>query len=121
MGGRAPDGATVIAHEQVLSAMSATTGKTAPIPPAAWPTDAYPGESKEVYANAEGIELLHPPKANTGGDTIVYFRRSDVVVAGDIFTTTSYPVIDVEKGGSFEGVLAALNRIIDMTIPLTGL
>jgi glyoxylase-like metal-dependent hydrolase (beta-lactamase superfamily II) len=107
----------VIAHEQVLNAMSATAGKAGAIPRGAWPTDAYPGESKEVYANGEGIELFHPAAANTSGDTIVYFRRSDVVVTGDIFTTTAYPVIDAEKGGSFEGVIAALNRIIDITIP----
>jgi glyoxylase-like metal-dependent hydrolase (beta-lactamase superfamily II) len=111
------DGAMVIAHEQVLNAMSAPTGKTPPTPVAAWPTDAYPRESKEVYANAEGISLFHPPAAHTDGDSIVYFRRSDVVVTGDIFTTTGYPVIDVEHGGSFSGVLAELNRIIDLTIP----
>jgi glyoxylase-like metal-dependent hydrolase (beta-lactamase superfamily II) len=117
VGGYAGDGAMVIAHEAVLKAMSAPAGKTAPTPSAAWPTDAYPGESKEIYANAEGIEVLHPGAANTDGDSIVYFRRSDVVVTGDIFSMTSYPVIDVQKGGSFNGVLAALNRVIDITIP----
>src|SRR5262249_10251679 len=101
----------------VLKAMSAPTGKAAPSPSAAWPTDAYPGESKEIYANGEGIELSHPGAAGTDGDSIVYFRRSDVVVTGDIFSMTSYPVIDLEKGGSFLGVLGSLNRIIDLTIP----
>jgi glyoxylase-like metal-dependent hydrolase (beta-lactamase superfamily II) len=117
VGGYAGDGAMVIAHEAVLKAMSAPTGKTAPTPSGAWPTDAYPGSSKDVYSNAEGIELLHPGPANTDGDSIVYFRRSDVVVTGDIFSMSSYPVIDVEKGGSFSGVLDGLNRIIDLTIP----
>jgi glyoxylase-like metal-dependent hydrolase (beta-lactamase superfamily II) len=110
VGGYAGDGAMVIAHEQVLKAMSVR-------PLAAWPTDAYPGESKEIYSNGEGIELLHEFAAATNGDSIVYFRRSDVVVTGDIFSMTSYPVIDIEKGGSFSGVLAGLNRIIDLTIP----
>jgi cyclase len=117
VGGYAGDGAMVIAHEAVLKTMSAPAGKTASTPIAAWPTDAYPGQSKEIYANAEGIEVLHPGAANTDGDSIVYFRRSDVVVTGDILSMTTYPVIDVEKGGSFNGVLAALNRIIDITIP----
>ena len=117
VGGYAGDGATVIAHEAVLKAMSAPTGKTAATPSGAWPTDAYPGASKEIYANAEGIEVSHPGAANTDGDSIVYFRRSDVVVTGDIFSMTSYPVIDVPRGGSFGGVLAGLNRIIDLTIP----
>jgi cyclase len=117
VGGYAGDGAMVIAHEAVLKAMSAPAGRTAPTPSAAWPTDAFPGESKEIYANAEGVEVLHPGAANTDGDSFVYFRRSDVLVAGDVFSMTSYPLIDVDKGGSFNGVLAALNRIIDITIP----
>jgi glyoxylase-like metal-dependent hydrolase (beta-lactamase superfamily II) len=97
--------------------MSAPTGKTAPTSSAAWPTDSFPRESKEVYTNAEGISLIHPGRANTDGDSIVYFRRSDVVVTGDIFSMDSYPVIDVQKSGSFRGVLDGLNRIIDITIP----
>jgi cyclase len=117
VGGYAGDGAMVIAHEAVLKSMSAPSGKASPTPSAAWPTDAYPGESKEIYSNAEGIELIHPAAAATDGDSIVYFRRSDVVATGDTFSMTSYPVIDAEKGGSFTGVLATLNRIIDLTIP----
>ena len=117
VGGYAGDGAMVIAHEAVLKTMSAPTGKTAPVPSSAWPTDAYPGESKEIYSNDEGLEVLHPGPANTDGDSIVYFRRSDAVITGDVFSMTSYPVIDAEKGGSFSGVLAALNRVIDLTIP----
>src|SRR5207248_6608209 len=112
VGGYAGDGAMVIAHQKVLTAMSAPTGQVASTPAGAWPTDAYPGESKEIYANGEGIQLLHPGVATTDGDSIVYFRRSDVVATGDIFSMTSYPVIS--NGGSFTGVLAALNRIIDL-------
>ena len=117
VGGRTGDGAMVIAHEQVLGAMSAPTGKTSPTPAAAWPTDVYARDSKEVYANGEGIQILHQPAAHTGGDSMVYFRRSDVVVTGDIFMTTGYPVIDVGNGGTFSGVLDGLNRIIDVAIP----
>jgi cyclase len=115
VGGYAGDGAMVIAHEAVLKSMSAPTGKIPAAPSGAWPTDSYPGESKEIYANNEGISVVHPGAANTNGDSMVYFRRSDVVVTGDIFSMTSYPVIDV--GGSFSGVLDGLNRIIDLTIP----
>ena len=117
VGGRAEEGAMVIAHEQVLAAMSAPTGKVSPTPARAWPTDTYSGDSKDVYANGEGIQILHQPTAHTGGDSIVYFRRSDVLVSGDIFNTTGYPVIDAGKGGSFSGVLDGLNRIIDIAIP----
>ena len=60
---------------------------------------------------------MHQPAAHTDGDSIVYFRRSDVISAGDIFLTTGYPVIDLAKGGSLQGVIAGLNRILDLAIP----
>jgi cyclase len=110
-------GASVVAHEAVLMAMSAPAGRPAPMPVAAWPTDAYPGAMKELFVNGEAIQLLHQPSAHTDGDTVVFFRRSDVVVTGDLVDFTSYPTIDRARGGSFSGVLAALNRILDVTIP----
>jgi glyoxylase-like metal-dependent hydrolase (beta-lactamase superfamily II) len=110
-------GASVIAHEEVLFALSAPTGEPSRAPVGAWPTDAYPGEIKEAFANGEAIQLLHPPAAHTSGDSIVFFRRSDVIVTGDVYTPTRYPVIDAKSGGSFTGILAALNRIIDLAVP----
>src|SRR5262249_45204582 len=99
----------------VLDAVSAPSGKQPAMPFGAWPTEGYPGDSKEVSFNNEAIQLFHQPAAHTDGDSIAFFRRSDVVVTGDIFVTTTYPVID--KGGSINGVIAGLNRIIDITIP----
>jgi glyoxylase-like metal-dependent hydrolase (beta-lactamase superfamily II) len=61
--------------------------------------------------------MLHQPAAHTDGDSVVFFRRSDVIVTGDIFDITSYPVIDAESGGTFTGLLDALNRIIDLAVP----
>jgi cyclase len=113
----AGQGASVVAHEAVLMAMSAPAGTPSPTPVAAWPTDAYPGDAKELFVNGEAIQLLHQPAAHTDGDTIVFFRRSDVVVTGDLVDFTSYPRIDRARGGSFRGVLGALNRILDVTIP----
>ncbi|PWU07001.1 MAG: hypothetical protein C5B51_11070 [Terriglobia bacterium] len=119
-GGRASDsagpGALVIAHEAVLQAVSAPAGKQPPMPVGAWPTEGYPGDYKEVSFNGEGIQLFHQSAAHTDGDSIVFFRRSDVVAAGDIFSTIGYPVIDPAKGG-INGVIAGLNRIIEITIP----
>jgi cyclase len=115
--GPAGTGASVIAHEEVLFAMSAPTGQTSPYPSGAWPTDAYEGDTKEVFANGEAIQLFHQPAAHTKGDSLIFFRRSDVIVTGDIVDLTSYPVIDETNGGTFSGVLAALNRIIEITIP----
>jgi glyoxylase-like metal-dependent hydrolase (beta-lactamase superfamily II) len=70
-----------------------------------------------MYLNGEGIEVLHQPAAHTDGDVLVFFRRSDVVVAGDIFVTTSYPFIDARNGGSVQGIIDGLNRILDLTVP----
>jgi glyoxylase-like metal-dependent hydrolase (beta-lactamase superfamily II) len=124
LGGNAPGnsgltvpGARVIAHERVLARMSAPTGQQAPLPFAAWPTETFFGADKEIFFNNEAIQLLHQPAAHTDGDVIVFFRRSDVVSAGDIFVTTTYPVIDAANGGGIQGVIDGLNRIIDVTIP----
>src|SRR4029079_19790553 len=57
----------------------------------------------------------HAPHAD--GDSLVYFRRSDVISTGDIFSTVSYPVIDLQNGGTVNGVIAGLNRILDLAIP----
>jgi glyoxylase-like metal-dependent hydrolase (beta-lactamase superfamily II) len=61
--------------------------------------------------------MIYAPNAHSDGDSIVFFRRSDVIAAGDVYLTTGYPVIDLEHGGSIDGIIAALNRIIDITIP----
>jgi glyoxylase-like metal-dependent hydrolase (beta-lactamase superfamily II) len=97
--------------------MSAPTGKTAPTPTNGWPTETYYSAFHDIYFNGEGIQMIYLPDAITDGDSLVYFRRSDVIVAGDVFLTTTYPVIDVKSGGSINGVIAALNRILDICIP----
>jgi glyoxylase-like metal-dependent hydrolase (beta-lactamase superfamily II) len=109
--------ARVIAHEQVLTRMSAPVGQTAPSPFGAWPTETFFTTDKELFFNGEAIQLLHQPAAHTDGDIIVFFRRSDVVSAGDLFTTTSYPVIDAGSGGTIQGFIAGVNHILDVTIP----
>jgi cyclase len=109
--------AAVLAHENVLNRMSAPVGSQASRPFKAWPTDTFFTEDKDIYFNGEGIQLVHIPAAHTDGDVMVWFRKSDVVVAGDLFITTTFPVIDTAQGGNFKGVIAGLNRIIDITIP----
>ena len=60
---------------------------------------------------------MHEPAAHTDGDSIVFFRRSDVVATGEIFSTTGYPVIDLDRGGSIQGIVDALNvRIVEVTV-----
>jgi cyclase len=108
--------ASILSVEQVLTRMSGG-GKPSPFPVAAWPTETFNQPRKYMYLNGEGIEILHQPAAHTDGDAVVFFRRSDVVVAGDIFDTTRFPVIDVAKGGSIRGEIAALQKLVDTAIP----
>jgi glyoxylase-like metal-dependent hydrolase (beta-lactamase superfamily II) len=118
LGGNAPGnfglgvpGARVIAHERTLFRMS-----QAKEPFAAWPTETFL-DDKELFFNGEAIQLLHQPSAHSDGDVIVFFRRSDVVAAGDAFSTVSYPPVDRARGGSVQGTLDALNKIIELAIP----
>jgi cyclase len=110
--------ASVLAHENVLIRMSAPTGQVAPFPEALWPSKTYSfKKGYSMYLNGEGFQVLHLPDAHTDGDSIVFLRRNDVIVAGEIYDTTRFPVIDLEKGGSIQGEIVALNRLLDLTIP----
>ena len=97
--------------------MSAPAGQTPPYPPAVWPTETFNGPRKYMFLNGEGIEVLHLPDAHTDGDSVVFFRRSDVVVAGNILDLRRFPVIDLARGGSVQGEIDALSRIVDLAIP----
>ena len=109
-------GASIRAHQAVLQRMSAAKGDNA-LPVDFWPTDVYSGNQWDTFANGESILLLHEPAARTDGDTIVFFRRSDVISTGDVFSPDRYPRVDLEKGGSINGVVAALNHILKLTVP----
>jgi len=116
----APDafrGASVLSFETVLARMGAPTGQSPPFPAAAWPSEVFHQPRKYMYLNGEGIEVLHQPAAHSDGDVIVFFRRSDVIAAGDVLDTTRFPRIDVARGGTIQGEIAALNRIVEIAIP----
>lgn len=114
----ATEGAAILAHENVLSRMAHGTQGQPALPADALPTDAYFVDFYKLshYFNGEGIQLFHMPKAHTDGDSIVHFRGTDVIALGDLMSTGSYPVIDVAKGGTINGVLDGLNRVLDMSI-----
>jgi cyclase len=116
VGAGAGVGAGIISHENVLNRMSAPTGKASPYPTTAWPTDTFVSKQKELYFNSESIQTIYKP-GHTDGDSIVYFRKSDVICAGELFNTVTYPVIDLTRGGSVKGVLAGLNDMLDIAIP----
>jgi glyoxylase-like metal-dependent hydrolase (beta-lactamase superfamily II) len=116
VGQAAANAAFIVAHENVLTAMSAPTGSVAPTPPAAWPTETFFQAEKDMYFNGEGIQLVYEPHAHTDGDIMVFFRGSDVIAAGDVFDTTAYPRIDLTHGGHVNGIIEALNRLVDLAI-----
>ena len=112
------EGAAILAHENVLNRLShVPEGRPAPSSDAL-PTDTYFTDYYKLshFFNGEGVQLLHMPKANTDGDSIVYFRGSDVIALGDLMAAESYPVFDVEKGGSINGIIDGLNAVLDLAI-----
>jgi cyclase len=120
LGAEASEGAQIIAHVNVLDRMSAPTGRQSSAPQGAWPTDTFIGNEKKLWFNNEGVEIIHIPNAHTDGDSIVFFRKSDVISTGDLFVTTTYPIIDVAAGGTINGYIEGLNRIVDLIVPVYG-
>jgi glyoxylase-like metal-dependent hydrolase (beta-lactamase superfamily II) len=111
-----PGPATILASQQVLLRMSAPSGRKAPFPEESWPTESFAEPRKDLYLNQEGIFIYREPAAHSDGDSVVLFRGSDVVVTGRILDTQRFPVIDVAKGGSIQGEIAALNQILDVSV-----
>jgi len=112
-------GAAILGHENVQNRMANPPAGQQPLPTRAQLTDTYPTDAMKLsnFFNGEGIVLMHQPSAFTDGDTIVYFRGSDVIAAGEVFRTTTYPVIDAAKGGTINGIIEGLNHIIDLSVP----
>jgi len=110
------EGAFIISFQTVFERMSAPTGQVAPTPEDAWPNDTYSTPQKKLYFNGEPILIMHQP-SNTDGNSIILFRKSDVVSTGDLVDLTSYPFIDLKAGGSIQSVVEGLNRLIDTTVP----
>ena len=111
--------AEIVAHENVLNRMAeAATPGGKPAPPTAQPNDTYFDELHKLpeYFNGEAVILYHAPAANTDGDSIVFFRHSEVISAGDLLSTISYPIVDVDKGGTIQGVIDGLNHILDLAV-----
>lgn len=106
-------GATVIAHENVVRRMSRPTQGAQP----GLPNDEYFTPVKDLYFNGEPVFVIHAPNAHTDGDSIVLFRRSDAISAGDLFTPDRYPAIDIGRGGSVQGLIAGLNRLLLLAVP----
>jgi glyoxylase-like metal-dependent hydrolase (beta-lactamase superfamily II) len=110
------EGAAILAHENVQIRLSRGAAN---LPADALPTDTYFVEYYKLshYFNGEGVQLIHVPKAHSDGDSIVHFRGADVIALGGLMEAEGYPEIDVERGGSINGVIDGLNRVLDMAVP----
>ena len=110
----AEEGATLIAQENVLRRMTETN-----YPENAWALETFytPIYKMSQFINGEGIVVYHAPAAITDGDSFVHFRYSDVISAGDVYTSDRYPMIDVAKGGTIQGVIDGLNKILEIAVP----
>jgi glyoxylase-like metal-dependent hydrolase (beta-lactamase superfamily II) len=114
--GNIAETAAIYSHENVQLRVAGAIDGGTKLPEAAWPTDTYHSDyyKMSTYFNGEGIQLMHPPPAHTDGDSWVWFRGSDVISAGDIFSLDTYPEIHLGKGGDIQGVLDGLNTILDL-------
>ncbi|HLK46999.1 MAG TPA: MBL fold metallo-hydrolase [Bryobacteraceae bacterium] len=109
----------VVAQENVLNRLSAAAkGSAGDVPDVLWPNDEYAGAGKDFAFNGEALVITHVAAAHTDGDSLVHFRRSDVLATGDVFTPGRYPVVDLQRGGTLQGLLDALNLILRITVPL---
>jgi glyoxylase-like metal-dependent hydrolase (beta-lactamase superfamily II) len=108
--------ASIISYYTVLHKLSAPTGKAAATPEEGWPDNTYSIEQKRLYFNDEPVVIMHQT-ANSDGNSLVLFRKSDVVSVGEMLDLTAYPRIDVEGGGSIQTMVEAMNRLIDVVVP----
>ena len=110
----------IIAHANVLNRMTIPPtggGAGATVGTHGLPVDEYETAFKDLHFNGEAVIIWHEAKAHTDGDSVILFRGSDVVSTGDIFTPERYPIIDMERGGTLQGEIAALNHILELTVP----
>jgi glyoxylase-like metal-dependent hydrolase (beta-lactamase superfamily II) len=112
-----PAPALVIAYLNVLNRMVTPPAGQPAVPQPLWPNDTYDTPYKDLFFNGEAVFIRHMPNAHTDGDSIVFFRRSDVISVGDLFTPDRYPFIDLARGGNVQGLIAALNEILELAVP----
>ena len=91
-----------------------TKQKTPPKPPAAWPLITF-ADSVAFHLNGDDVDVIHVPAAHTDGDSIIRFKKANVIHMGDTFFNGNYPFIDVDSGGSIDGVIAAADRALSLS------
>jgi cyclase len=108
-------GEQIIAQGNVLNRITEELGDKATSPGTI--TDAFFTDYYKLnrFFNGEGIQVIHVPAALTDGDTVVWFRGSDVISTGGILETDRYPSIDLKRGGSIKGLINGLNMLLDLS------
>ena len=112
-------GVLVVAHDNVRRRMSAEQfieafgAKVSASPAGALPVVTF-SDTVTFHLNGEEVHAFHVPPGHTDGDSVVFFRKANVVHMGDLFFNGSYPFIDLSSGGSFEGVIGAAERVLGM-------
>ena len=113
--GQRPNEADLIGHAGLLALMTKIGREKIVVE--RWPPSTYSGKSKDLYSNDEPVVVLHVADAVTSGDSMVWFRGSDVVATGEIFNQASFPYIDAEHGGTINGIIEGLNTLLEITVP----
>jgi glyoxylase-like metal-dependent hydrolase (beta-lactamase superfamily II) len=111
--------APIVAHENaMLNMVAAPNGKYAAKD---LPNQTFTRSQKNLYLNGQAVEVIHEPAAHSNGDVVVLFRGSDVLVAGNLIDMNRFPVIDLEHGGSIQGEIDALNKLLDVAVSISPL
>ena len=113
--GQRPNEADLIGHSNLLALMTDIGREKIPVE--RWPPSVFSGKQKDLYSNDEPVVVLAVPDAVTSGDSMVWFRKSDVVATGEIFNQATFPYIDIAHGGTINGIIEGLNTVLDMTVP----
>jgi glyoxylase-like metal-dependent hydrolase (beta-lactamase superfamily II) len=108
--------ASVVSTLAVLNRMSAPTGATAARAEGAWPDNTFTTPWKRLYFNDEPV-VITKVAGTTDGNSVVLFRKSDVLSSGDLFDLSGYPMIDLRSGGSINAEVDALNKLIEFAVP----
>jgi glyoxylase-like metal-dependent hydrolase (beta-lactamase superfamily II) len=111
------DRAAIVAHENVLLRLSMPAAGAPQVPSDVWPTETFTSRYRSLYVNDDAVQIIRHLGAHSDGDAVVHFRRADVIVTGDILDLRHFPVIDAARGGSIQGEIDALNRLLDLTVP----
>lgn len=112
-----PNGVIVVAHQHAVDRMLNPPDGLEAYPEYAVARSSFVTSDKQLHVNGEAVELWWHPRAHTNADVLVYFRRSDVIVAGDLFDPERFPRFDARDGGRLQGVINGMNHVIGIAVP----